>query len=171
MAENHVQESKMKWIIVRLSEVYGISGEEGIEMIMNNILKMPFVPIIGNGSYRLAPVYIDDAVDSIIKVIKNTKAEGRIYNIAGPEGFSYNDFIDKVLRSKGIRRIKIHIPVSIFSFLIKILSIISRRNIITKDQVPRLLCEKSEDISLAKDELGFNPISFSEGLKKFEQFN
>jgi len=166
LAEQYVQESGLDWVIVRLAEVYGVSGKEGVDMIINNIHKFPIVPIIGDGNYKLAPVHISDAVYSIVKVVEKPEKVNKIYNIAGPESFTYNVFINQVLKWKKITKIKVHIPILIFYFLVKFFALIFKKSLITKDQVPRLLCNKSNDISLAINELSFNPMKFGEGIKK-----
>lgn len=166
IAEQYVQESGLDWVIIRLAEVYGVSGKEGIDMIINNIHKFPIVPIIGDGNYKLAPVHISDAVYSIVKVVEELEKVNKIYNIAGPESFTYNVFINQVLKWKKITKIKVHIPVLIFYFLAKVFALVFKKSLVTVDQIPRLLCNKSDDISLAMDELSFNPIRFEEGIKK-----
>lgn len=122
MAEKYVEGSGLDWVIIRLSEVYGIDGESGVSMILNNIERFPFIPIIGNGEYKIAPVYITDVLFAINQVIKKNDIKKRIYNIAGPESFTFNEFIDKVLKIKKLKKFKIHIPVFLIRACAYILS-------------------------------------------------
>jgi len=165
LAERHVKMSGMDWVILRLAEVYGIGAKTGIDMILKDIEKMPFVPIIGKGEYRMAPVHISDVVLSIAHVIKNSNIKHRIYTIAGAESFTFNQLIDKVLDTKKLKRPKIHIPVFLMLICMPILSIFLKNRILAKDQLKRLLCEKSDDISLAVKDLNFKPIKLEEYLK------
>lgn len=158
MAEAYIKSSKLAWVIMRLGEVYGFSNGQGVDFILNSIKKMPIVPIIGNGKYGIAPVHESDVVSVIIKAIEKDGIEGKIYNIAGPENFTYNEFIDRILKFYKIRKIKIHIP-RIFAWtFLKISSLIFKKDSsLTMDQLPRLFSEKSYDISEASRDLGFNP--------------
>lgn len=156
-AEKYVQQSGLDWVIIRPAEVYGSSGKEGVDMILNNIQKFPFVPIIGNGKYEIAPVYVEDVITSMINVIERRDVKNRIYNIAGPESFTYNQFIDRVLSLKHLRKIKVHIPVVVFRFLAQVAVFMFKDRFIVMDQLPRLFSGKSDDISLATRELSFNP--------------
>ncbi|MFH1665263.1 MAG: NAD-dependent epimerase/dehydratase family protein [Candidatus Omnitrophota bacterium] len=157
LAEKHVSESGLDWVIIRPAEVYGISGKEGVDMVLKNIRKFPVIPVLGNGKYKVAPVHIADVVRAITGVIDNPGRKNRIYNIAGPEEFTYNEFIDKVLTLNGVSKIKIHIPVFMFRALAEVLALVFKDRFLAVDQIPRLLSDKSADISLAAHELGFKP--------------
>lgn len=165
MAERHVVESGLDWVIMRLSEVYGIEGKTGIDMVLNNIEKLPFVPIIGSGEYKMAPVHISDVLFSIKQVIRGDDIKNRIYNIAGPESFTFNELVDKVLKVKNIKKIKVHIPIFLVYACAYILSVFAKNNFFAIDQLPRLTCGKSDDISLAAKELGFKPAALGELFK------
>ncbi|MCK5451335.1 MAG: NAD-dependent epimerase/dehydratase family protein [Candidatus Omnitrophica bacterium] len=162
MAEKHVKESCLDWMIIRPAEVYGVAGKEGVDMILNNIHKFPFVPIIGDGEYEIAPVHISDVIKAIVSVIERADRKSRIYNIAGPESFTYNQFIAKVLDLKGIKKRKINIPVYVFRILAKGLALVFKDRFIAVDQLPRLLSEKSSDISVAVRDLDYNPVKLED---------
>lgn len=166
-AERIVSGGRMDWVILRPAEVYGAGGGEGVDMVLNKIRKFPVIPIVGDGKYRVAPVHVADVISSIVTVIDNPELKSRVYNIAGPEGFTYNEFIDKVLTIKGIRKMKVHIPVPVFWLLAKaFVSLKMGKGGLAMDQLPRLLCEKPEDISLAEKELGYRPRRMEEAVGK-----
>lgn len=166
LAETHTIKSSIDWVIIRLSEIYGISENEGVDFILNRIKKMPFVPVIGNGEYSIAPLYISDAISAINTVIEKDEIRNKIYTLAGPVNFTYNDFIEKIKALYGIKKIKIHIPVSIASILLKIYVMAHTRNALwVTDQLPRLLCAKSYDISDAVKDLHFNPSSLEDFIR------
>jgi nucleoside-diphosphate-sugar epimerase len=164
MAEKHVRESGLDWVILRLSEVYGIKGNTGIDMILNKIEKLPFVLIVGSGKYKIAPVHISDALFAIKKVIDKSYIKNKIYTIAGPESFTFNEFIDRVLETKKIKKIKVHIPIFMIRICAHILSLLKSNNFFVLDQLPRFFSEKSDDISIAVDELDFKPAALEERL-------
>lgn len=169
IAGRAVRESGLAWIIMRLSEVYGIGGNTGIDMVLNKIERLPFVPVIGSGEYKMAPVHISDALFSIKQVIKGDHIKNRIYNIAGPKSYTFNELVDKVLEVKNVKKIKVHIPVFLVYACAYILSIFPKNNFFTIDQLPRLTCGKSDDISLAAKELGFKPAALGELFKSWNE--
>jgi len=164
MAEKYVKEGGVGWVILRLAEVYGIGGEAGVNMVINNTEKLPFIPIIGDGRYRLAPVHISDVLYSIERVIRDESVIDKTYNIAGPESFSYNDLVDKILKIKNLKKIQVHIPIWVVRILSYILSVLPGTKLFVIDQLPRFLCDKDDDISLAARELDFKPVHITERL-------
>ncbi len=165
MAEDCVKDSGLDWVILRFSEVYGSGGKEGVEMAWKFVNCLPVIPVIGNGLYKLAPLYIDDAVFALVKVLEGN-ALGKIYNITGPEEFTYDQFIDKLLIFIKTQKPKLHIPVWFCRLAFWISAVIFGDKFTVKDQLPRLVSEKSADISMAKKELGFNPRKISGELIK-----
>jgi nucleoside-diphosphate-sugar epimerase len=161
-AEKYVRESGLDWIIVRPSEVYGLGGGEGIELLLDKIDKMPFVPVVGTGKYDIAPLHVSDLVEAIFRIVERQDLSGRIYTLAGPENFTYNSLVNGIMKMKNIHKIKIYVP----CVLIKMLSYVSAAlfgdRFLIIDQVDRLVSEKSDDISLAKNELSFDPKSLTE---------
>lgn len=162
MAEEHVMKSGLDWVILRPAEVYGVSGNKGIDMLLNNMHKFPVIPVIGDGRYRLAPVHISDLVSTITKVIERRDIRGRIYTIAGPESLTYNEVIDRALKAGRLRKLKLHVPLSVVGFFLKAGAFFLKDNFFAVDQLPRLTCEKSDDISAAVKDFGYGPMSLSE---------
>lgn len=168
IAEKHIRESGLNWIILRLAEVYGISGNKGMDAILNGIRRFPVIPIIGNGEYRVNPVYIQDVIFSIMKAIEKTDIKNKIYTIAGPASFTYNEFIDKVLEMRHLKKIKVHIPLYVFRICLKVSAAVLKDNFLAMDQLPRLISEKSDDISPAVKDFCFQPAVFESVMKKNE---
>ena len=157
MAEKYVQESGLNWVILRLGEIYGTESNRGIDALISYIDRFTFIPVPGNGQYTLMPIYIRDAVSSIVKVLENEYINNRTYTIAGPEVISYDALIDRILAVKGTKKIKIRVPIILLRTLFYITASIKADTFFLKDQLPRLICKKSDDISPAVKELSFNP--------------
>jgi nucleoside-diphosphate-sugar epimerase len=159
-AEKAVADSGLSHVILSLSEVYG-SGKDAIEGLINSVKRSSFVLIPGKGEFELCPVHIDDAVRAIVEAALTDKAFLSKYIIAGPECFSYLDFIKKLEDIFDKKIIKIFIPL----FVLKIASSIFPQAIV-KDQIPRLVVKKPSDISLARRDLNFCPQRIKDVLKK-----
>ena len=156
LAEREIKASKVKWVILRLSEVYG-TGNDPITKIDKWLKNWPFVPIIGDGSYRLNPVHVNDVVIATIRALSVQGIEGRTYTIAGPEEMTYLDLIASIEAVRGLpRRTRIKVPLSLAIIFIAILSYL-RVGETVPDQIPRLLLPKAGDISPAAHDLDFTP--------------
>src|SRR3989344_6082694 len=84
LAEKAVIDSQLNWTIVRLAEVYGASEREFMSRLSVLVDKFFVIPVIGDGSYRLSPVHVDDVIDTLCAAVDNEKTERRVYTIAGP---------------------------------------------------------------------------------------
>lgn len=162
-AEEIIKNSGIDWIILRPAEVYGIGRGEMIDQLIKLVKKSYLVPIINTKQYPLAPLYIDDLIDALEKVIDQDNLINRTYVLAGPESSSFRKLIEQICRFYRLKRLKIYCPIWLIKFALRILSVIPSSKLVY-DQLPRLLSPKSDDISLAKKDIAFNPINFQKGL-------
>jgi nucleoside-diphosphate-sugar epimerase len=168
-AEKYVRESTLKWVILRPSEVYGLGGKEGVELLLGKIDKMPFIPVLGTGEYGIAPLHVSDLVEAIVRVVKRDDLEKKIYTLAGPESFTYNELVDRIMEIKNVRKLKLPVPLFFVNILAGLLGLLPGDGRLVPDQVPRLTSEKSSDISLAAEDLSFKPKSIREAIGNLNQ--
>lgn len=164
-AEQIIRNSSINFTILRLAEVYGGSKGEGIERLISMIKKLSVIPIIGNGEYRLQPVYVKDVVNAIISACKSEKTDFKTYNIGGPDIFTYNNLVKLICESMNLKRRLIHVPTVAVLIFAYFSSFVLKKIIIYPDQIPRLISPKDEDIEKAVEDLRYNPIGFREGLR------
>jgi len=163
LAEERVKQFKRSWVILKIAEVYGANDKEAINKLIHIIKKSYFIPIIGDGEYKLAPVYVNDVVWAILRVIERDTIINEEYIIAGPVQYSYNEIVDIISNKMGLKRKKIFLPI----FIIRLLAFfcrILRSNLIVEDQISRLMSPKSIDISRARDNFNFTPQDFQSRL-------
>jgi len=159
LAEQMVKKYKYDWIILKPAEIYGAKNGETIQKLINKIKKSYFIPAPGNGEFELSPVFVNDVIAAIINSIQTTK-NNTSYILAGANSFSYKNLISLIARACNKKIKIIYIPI----FALKIVALISPR-LLVKDQITRLLVKKSDDISLAREYLNFNPRNFEEWVK------
>lgn len=165
-AEKLIKDSRMKWLIIRPSQTYGHqSSGSSVDMLIWCIKNFIFVPVIGDGTAQLSPVLFDDLVQGITSLIISDGLENETIILAGPQQYTYNEFIDRVAKFYKVKRIKIHISATIIKFLINILTKFGFTKLVP-DQVPRLLSKYSYDIFVAKEKISYSPCNLEEGLKK-----
>ena len=163
-AEQSIKKSGMKWLILRPSEVYGHREGDSINRLIRWIQRYIFVPVIGTGTCKLSPVFIDDVVSAIASSIFNKELENETIVLAGPEELTYDDLVDRVAAYFGVKRFKLHLPVGLIRFCITVMPKLGM-NILVPDQISRLLCNKSFSIDLAKEKLDYSPRVLEEGIK------
>ena len=163
LAEQAVETSTIPWTILQPAEVYGTSDREAIDKLITMIKNKKIIPIIGDGSYELAPVHVDDVVQAITACIGNTATIGKKYIIAGPESLSFTELINHIAKHYDVKARTIHLPLFIIKPAIALAGILIPR-LIVPDQLPRMLCLKSADISAARRDLNFTPQTIQNGL-------
>lgn len=167
LSEELVKKSGLDWLILRLAEVYGLGGRGGLNQLIDWVKRFYLVPVIGSGDYTLCPVSLDDAAWAVASSAE-ADVHKEILTIAGPEVFTYNELIDKIAAQLGVKRIKIHLPLILVSALAKFTQML-KLDVVVRDQISRLLCEKPTNISLAIKLLNYHPKNFKEGLRKYLQ--
>ncbi|MFH1210165.1 MAG: NAD-dependent epimerase/dehydratase family protein [archaeon] len=155
--ENLIKGSKINYIILRPSIIY---SENNLSLIGKTLMEMPFIiPIIGNGKYKMSPVYIDDVTEAIFRSIKNDKLINRDYDVAGSENINFNEIIDICKKRFNIKKIIVHIPIFICLFVFRLFPIVSLESVKGINQ------DSNVSISELRKDLKLNPISFREGIK------
>lgn len=73
----------------------------------------PVVPVLGSGQYRSMPVAIDDVLGAMGQALTRDDVLGHTYEIGGPEVLTYDALLDRVARTRGVRRWKVHLPMPV----------------------------------------------------------
>ena len=93
LAEQSLIGSNLNWVIIRPAEVYGTNSENGIQKIINSVNTRRILPIVGNGRFTLAPVFVDDLVDGIASTIGNHQAVEKIFVLQGPREYTFVEMV------------------------------------------------------------------------------
>ena len=164
-AEQSVKNSGLNWTIFRPSIIYGRS--DGFLTMMSKIIKLsPFVPIFGDGKYRLQPVYIGDLVEAMAKSLTNKECQGETIEIGGAEPLEYVEIINSIKKALKKKRMNLFIPMAVIKPVAVLLEKILKPAPLTTDQL--IMLEKGSvcDLSKMKRLFEIEPVGFDEGLKK-----
>ena len=162
--EEKVKSSNLDWVVLRPSEVYGPGMDEGIGKLISWVKRFPVIPVIGNGSCFLSPVYVDDIIQAIVEIFNKKSLKNITLNLCGPEEMTMNEVIDRFSQFNQFKRKKIHFPLWFVRFSIFLLSAFNVK-FLFPDQIPRLLCDKDLTILGTKSAISYNPKKFEEGLR------
>lgn len=165
LAEDAVRQSDRDWVILRPSEIYGLVQSEAITKLIRTIERYPIVFVAGDGKYTFAPVHADDVIAAIEKVLAKPECKHKIFNLSGPEQMSCLELIKKIEDLRQVKRLVVHIPLFLLKVLAGMMAMVRLKNVpLVVDRIPRLLCEKSSDISLAAQELDYKPAPLHQRL-------
>lgn len=165
-AEERVKSSTMEWLILRPAEVYGKNSPDAINKLVHWIREFKVVPIIGDGQYKLTPVFIDDIIPAIARAVVMRNLQRVTLALGGPEDISFTSLVDRIGGYLGVKPLKIFIPVFMVQWLVAG-ALLFKKDFLTRDQVPRLLCDKSSPDEPALKALDYNPRKLEEGLSQY----
>jgi uncharacterized protein YbjT (DUF2867 family) len=97
----------------------------------------PALPLIGGGHTKFQPVYVGDVAEAIMKALENPAAQGKIYELGGPQVYSFKEIMELVLAETRRKRFLVPVPWSVAEFQGKILGKLPKP-LLTLDQVELL---------------------------------
>ncbi|MBN1793378.1 MAG: NAD-dependent epimerase/dehydratase family protein [Candidatus Omnitrophica bacterium] len=162
-AEELVRSSTISFLILRPSLIYGAGDTKNIGMLIRAIKTFPYIPVVGDGTSIMQPLYVDDLTALIRELCQLPVWPRRAYTLAGRERISLDECCDKLCNYMGLKKSKVHLP---FYPVYYICSFLYRLGLarIAPIQLLHLKEGFACDIRSAIDDLGFRPCSFDEGL-------
>lgn len=157
-AEQHIRNSGLGYTIFRPSIVYGIQ-DEFINKIATMIRWLPVVPVIGDGEYKLQPVYVEELCAVMSLSSRQSFTDGKTYEVGGPERLTYNQILDIIKRVLNKRRPVFHIPVSWARAAAAVMERMMKPAPLTRDQVKMMAAGSTCDHTVVEKEFG---VTFSQ---------
>jgi uncharacterized protein YbjT (DUF2867 family) len=151
--EQTVAGSGLEHVIFRPSFIFGRDG--GILSTFKKLARLaPVTPIIGSGTQRIQPIWVDDVAAYFAAGVDRSDAAGRIFELGGPDVVSWNEFWARLKRALGVRRPSLHVPIGLM-----------RVNALVTERLPG-------DIPLTRDlltmlEHGDNTVSNDDAVRTF----
>lgn len=162
-AEDAIRASNLDWTIVRPTMIYGTPGDRNMWRLLKLLRRTPVVPLPGANKLH-QPVHVADLAQAVVAAAEAEQAIGKEYDLAGPEPITLRELVDQAAAAIGRQVRIIPVPASPIGGALSMVERIGRRLPISAEQVARLTEDKAFDISQARQELGFDPRSFAEGI-------
>jgi len=109
-AEQAVRGSGLDWTIFRPSLIYGKNGEF-VKLLSDLVRRLPLVPVIGNGQYRMQPVAVEQVAKSFVAALQRPETIKQTYHLGGAKSYSYDQVLDLVGKALGKKSVaKLHQP-------------------------------------------------------------
>ncbi len=136
--EQAVLASGMSYAILRPTVLFGRE-----DVLINNMAwllrRFPFMPVMGQGDYRLQPVYVDDL--AALAVEWGGRSDNVVMDAVGPELFSFADLIRKIAETIGRPARLVPMNPSLALGLSQIVSLFTRDVILTRHEVEGLMAD------------------------------
>jgi len=109
MAEKAVKESGIPFTIVQPSWIYG-PKDRSLNKFVTFARFLPFIPVIGDGTTRVSPVFVQDVAEVIARCVDDQVAKNKTYELGGPQELSMDQIIQTMLKAMGKSRPLVHHP-------------------------------------------------------------
>jgi NADH dehydrogenase len=113
------------------------------DILVNNIAwflrRFPLFTMPSSGAYRLQPVTLEDVGEIIADAALST--EDATVDAAGPEIFTFEQFVNAIARAIGRERPVVHLPVALSLQLIRLVGFAAGEVILSKEELAGLTNE------------------------------
>ena len=134
--EKNVSNNFKSSVILRPSVVFG-PEDKFFNMFASLVQFSPFIPLVGGGKTKFAPIYCCDVAQAIVMSLKLNNLEPKIYELGGPENYSFKELMKILLVKIRKKRFLIPIPFGLAKFQSYFLQMLPNP-ILTIDQVELL---------------------------------
>jgi NADH dehydrogenase len=110
--EQAVAAAGIEYVVFRPSFVFGKDGGV-LPMFVRQVKLSPVTPVVGDGTIRLQPIWVEDVASFFAQAVDAPGAAGRTFEIGGPEAVSWNELYDRIKKVLAVRRGTLHLPVGL----------------------------------------------------------
>ena len=134
--EKNIQDTFKPSVILRPSVVFG-PEDKFFNTFASLAQFSPALPLVGGGKSKFAPIYVGDVAKAIVKALELNNSEPKIYELGGPENYSFKELMEILLREIKKKRFLITIPFGFAKFQSYFLQMLPNP-LLTPDQVELL---------------------------------
>jgi uncharacterized protein YbjT (DUF2867 family) len=110
--ERAVKESGLEFVIFRPSFVFGKDGGV-LPMFMRQVRWSPVTPIVGDGTRRLQPIWVEDVAQYLATAVDLPEAANRTFELGGPDQVTWNELYERIAKVLGKRRARVNLPIGL----------------------------------------------------------
>lgn len=124
-------------VVLRPTLMFGWFDRKHLGWLARFMKKSPLFPIPGSGRFIRQPLFVADFCQLIERCLADPSIQG-VYDITGMEQVSYISLMRQLRQAVGSHSWIIHLPIPLFSFLLRVWARISRQPAFTNSQLKAL---------------------------------
>lgn len=146
-------------IVIRPSIVFG--PEDGFFNKFAGLARLsPALPLIGGGATKFQPVFVGDIAEAVARLVDAGEADGRTYELGGPEVLSFKQLMQFTLETIGRKRLLVPIPWAVARLQGLILGLLPKP-LLTADQVELLKTDNVVSEAAGRERRTFEGLGIS----------
>jgi NADH dehydrogenase len=165
--ERAVKESSLEFVILRPSFVFGRDGGV-LPMFMRQVRYLPATPVVGDGTRRLQPIWIEDVAQYVAASVELPEAVNRTFELGGPDQVTWNELYERIAKVLGKRRVRVNVPLGLVRAGAAVVERLPRAPV-TRDQLTMLAdADNVCDMSPALETFEIPVIPLDEQIRRAE---
>lgn len=164
--EKIIKAEKFDWASFRPTLVYGVGDHRHTAPLLRRCgAKSGRFIVPHSGLSKINPVHVEDVVDAVIRFFDFTRGVDCMYELAGPAGIPYNEFVDLTIAAAGGGVVRKNISKRWADWAIFLKGLVTD---VTEERRASAYfsLHHDHDISNAVDELGWKPRTYAEGIRQ-----
>ncbi|MDQ3856382.1 MAG: NAD(P)H-binding protein, partial [Chloroflexota bacterium] len=157
-------ESGLRWTVVRPSMIYGSELDHNMHKLLCFLDRFSVFPLFGSGENLWQPVYYEDLARAMYEALVRKAAAGGIYDLPGARPLRYVDLVRVAAGALGKKVRILRIPSEPVRRGLLVAEKFGVRLPVKSEQVLRLREDKAYPYEKAREELGYAPRAFEEGI-------
>ena len=164
--EGVVTGSGLDWTIVRPTMIYGSERDKNVHRLLRFLDRSPVFPIFGPGTNLWQPVYHEDCARGVYEALVRPAAVGRAYDLPGASPLPYAAMVETAARALGRNPSLVRLPLEPIRRALLLAETLRLPLPIKSEQVLRLREDKAYPLDAARNDLGYAPRPFHEGVAR-----
>jgi nucleoside-diphosphate-sugar epimerase len=167
--EKLIRGSGIAWASFRPTLVYGVGDQRHTATLLRRCgARNGTIWVPHDGLSKINPVHVEDVVDAVLKFFHFDRAVDCVYELAGPFGVPYNEFLDLTIAAAGGGVKRRNIPKKWADRFIFVKGLFTDT---TQDRRASAYfnLHHEHDITNATYELGWKPRSYADGIREVAQ--
>jgi nucleoside-diphosphate-sugar epimerase len=163
--EKAIQESGINFTILRPTMIYGHDGDRNLYPMLQSLKNKSWMFLPDGGKKLMQPMHVEDVAAAVVQALIYQETKGRTLALAGPNPIQLSEVIKQLasLHTKAIRIIPV--PLGGVEFLVQYAPKKLLPPNVNRESVARLRENVVVDISPAREQLGYSPRPFAEGIE------
>jgi len=114
--EASVREAFPQATVFRPSAIFG-PDDAFLNTFVAIARRFPVIATLGRGTARVQPVFVGDVAEAAARFAGGEGEDGQIYELGGPDIYSYRDFLQLIGRHVGRRPLLLPVPLAVWEGL------------------------------------------------------
>lgn len=158
---------KINLTVLRPTMIYGSEADRNMIKLIDFLNRFRLFPLFGKGENLMQPVHARDLGNAYYDVLMNPSITmNNNYNLSGKNPLTYRKLIETVSKKLHKKTTLVTLPLGFSVFSARVYNKLTSKALISEEQVLRMQEDKAFSYEKAKNDFGYNPIDFEEGIQE-----